>query len=160
MPSHNTSHCFQNNIKLPPQRLLWLNEAMNLSGSPDNFFLLANKKLSRRRYGQLYLLQNCCRPDLGPLKKMCYQPNLVSHQFGVSQTMPKPFYNRKIELCLCIVDYSGNEYLQRLAKHVNGRVILIPFSFQQPSIAPKNSTLGGEPTKQKNFLKSKHYLNI
>lgn len=70
MPSHNTSHYFQNNIKLPPQRLLWLNEAMNLSGSPDNFFLLANKKLSRRRYGKLYLLQNCCRLDLGPLKKM------------------------------------------------------------------------------------------
>ena len=94
------------------------------------------------------------------VKKMCYQPNLVSHQFGVSQTMPKPFFNRKSELCLCIVDYSENEYLQRLAKHVNGRVILIPFSFQQPSIEPKNSTLGGEPTKQKNFLKSKHYLNI
>lgn len=61
---------------------------------------------------------------------LCYQPNLVSHQFGVSQTMPRPFFNRKRELCLCTVDFSEDEYLQHLTRHAIDLPMLTPFSFQ------------------------------
>lgn len=58
------------------------------------------------------------------VKIFFYQPDLVSHQFGVSQIMPMSFFSQKSELCHCIVDYSEDEYLRRLARQVVERVVL------------------------------------
>lgn len=63
-------------------------------------------------------------------KILCYQPNCVSRQFGVSKTVSKSFFSRKNELCLCTVKYSHGQYTQRLDRRVVDRVVLTPFPFQ------------------------------
>lgn len=64
------------------------------------------------------------------VKILCYQPNLVLHQFGISQTKPKSFFNRKSDVCLCMIDYSEDDYLRRITQHANDRPKLTPFSLQ------------------------------
>lgn len=46
------------------------------------------------------------------VKIICYQPNLVSHQFGISQTKPKSFCSQKSDLSLYVIDYSEDDYLR------------------------------------------------
>lgn len=94
------------------------------------------------------------------VKILCYQPNLVPHQFGVSQTVPKPLFNRKSELCLYIINYLEDEYLGRLVQMLLTVLYSHHFLFNNHYIAPKNSTLGREPSMQNNFLRLQHYLNI
>lgn len=62
------------------------------------------------------------------VKILCHKPNLVSHQFGIIQTVPKPFFNRKSELCICTIDYSKDEYLQRLSQHAHDHDVLTTFA--------------------------------
>lgn len=92
------------------------------------------KEAESKKVWEAFLTQNIFLTRLGTSKEnvkiLCYQPNLVSRQFGVSKIVPKPFFNRKSELCLCTFDYSEDEYLQRLTRHVVDRVVLTPFSFQ------------------------------
>lgn len=62
------------------------------------------------------------------VKILCHKPNLVSCQFGIIQIVPKPFFNRKSELCICTIDYSKDEYLQRLSQHANDHDVLTMFA--------------------------------
>lgn len=61
---------------------------------------------------------------------LSYQPNLASRQFGISQTVPRLFFKKKSELCLSIIDYSEDDYLQRISLHANGHPTLTPFDFE------------------------------
>lgn len=61
---------------------------------------------------------------------LSYQPNLVSRKFGISQTVPRLFFKKKNELCLSTADYSEDDYLQRIARHANGRPTLVLFAFE------------------------------
>lgn len=68
----------------------------------------SDQEVEANKIWEAFLTPNLISTRLGTSKEnvkiLCYQPNLVSCQFGVSQTMPKPFFNQKNELCLYTVD--------------------------------------------------------
>lgn len=54
----------------------------------------------------------------------------MSLQFGITQTIPRPFFKKKSELYLNTVDYSEDDYLQRLAWHADIRPTFSLLSFE------------------------------
>lgn len=50
-------------------------------------------------------------PSKEHVRILSYQPNLVSPQFEITQTIPRPFFKKKSELRLSTVDYSEDDYL-------------------------------------------------
>lgn len=62
-----------------------------------------------------------------------YQPNLLSHQLGLSQSFPKSYFSRKSELCLSTGEMTEAEYNESLNRQANVCIDLTPFQFQPSS---------------------------
>lgn len=76
------------------------------------------------------LLYTCLGTSKEDVKILYYQSNLVSCQFGISQTKPISFFNRKSDLYLCTTDYSEYAYLRWLTRHASDHPKLTLFDFQ------------------------------
>lgn len=76
------------------------------------------------------LLSTRLRTSRENVEIICFQPNFVSRQFEISQTVPRPIFNRKSKLCLWTIDFSEDEYLWRLVRHHTDCPLLTPFTFQ------------------------------
>lgn len=122
---------FSKSYPLTRRWLLLSNELMVLSGLLGSFLRPTNMNLSRRNMGG-FPYSKAFSTRIGTSKEnvkiLCHKPNLVSRQFGIIQTEPKPFFNRKSELCICTIDYSKDEYLQRLSQHANDHDVLTTFA--------------------------------
>lgn len=98
------------------------------------FRTIGKKENELQRIWEALLTPKILSTRLGTSKEhvriLSYQPKLVSRQFGISQYVPQLFFNKKSELCLSIVDYSGDDYLQKIARHADGRTTLTLFAFE------------------------------
>lgn len=90
----------------------------------------ALKRKNPRRSRHHFQRRDSFMSVLNHLRILSYQPNLVSRKFGISQTIPRPFYQKKSKLCLNIIDYSEDDYLQKLTKHADLRPTLSLFGFE------------------------------
>lgn len=79
----------------------------------------SEQEAKSKRIWEAFLIPKILLTRLGTsrenVKILFYQPNLVSHQFGFSQTVPRPFFSQKSELFLFTVDIFKDELLRRIA---------------------------------------------
>ena len=62
------------------------------------------------------------------LSLIAYQPNLVSRQFGIVQSLPSPIYSREKLLLFYNADYSEDAATKHIGRYV-GRTVLTLFDF-------------------------------
>lgn len=129
-----------------------------------NFLATGEQEAESKKVCEAFLTPKPLSTRLGTFKEnmkiLCYHPNMVSCQFGVSQAMPNSLFNRKSELWVCIFDYSGDEYLWRLFRNATDRVVLTPFSFQQAFYSIREFDTWWRAYHEKKFLRLQNCLNI
>src|SRR3954462_12316523 len=69
------------------------------------------------------------RPSKGQCVLVCYQPNLVSRQFGLVQVKPKCLYDKRNHMCFHTLHLSEEECELKFTKYV-GVTNLSPVSFE------------------------------
>ena len=86
------------------------------------------------------------RPGIMPLRfkssknqlsLISYQPNLVSRQFGIVQSLPSPIYSQEKLLLFYNADYSEDATTKHIGRYV-GRTILTMFDFNLNFLCSSN----------------------
>src|SRR3954471_13965103 len=75
------------------------------------------------------LLSQRLRPSKGQCTLMCYQPNLVSRQFGLTQITPKCLYEKRNHMCFHTLYLTEEECERKINKYI-GVTNLSPIPFE------------------------------
>ncbi|XP_058748016.1 uncharacterized protein LOC131620851 [Vicia villosa] len=75
------------------------------------------------------LFSHRLRPSKGQCILMCYQPNLVSRQFGLAQITPKCLYEKRNHMCFHTLYLTEEECERKINKYI-GVTNLSPISFE------------------------------
>lgn len=94
------------------------------------------------------------------VKILCYQPSLMSHNLELAKLFPSPSLIARVNSIFALSTIHRMNTFNVLLDMLLIVLYSHPFLFNQPSIAPENSKLGGELTTQNNFLRLQHCINI
>ena len=82
------------------------------------------------------------------LSLIAYQPNLVSRQFGIIQTLPSPIFPREKSMLYFCNDYTEDAATKHIGRYA-GRTVLSLFDYQLNFLCYHPSKSGGKVTMLK-----------